>query len=99
MRVLSPRNTVRRSTLGMFAVAAMSLPVVSPAALTAPKPNKPRVSTGGVHRLGGSSAQLTGVVTPKGNPMSYYFQWGPTTAYGSQAPTTSVPGRGAKVKV
>ncbi|TMK26701.1 MAG: hypothetical protein E6G62_01765 [Actinobacteria bacterium] len=98
---MSPRKTVGRSTLGAFmlVMAAMSLPVVSPAALTAPKPNKPRVSTGGVHRLGGSSAQLTGVVTPKGNPTSYYFQWGPTTAYGSQTPTASVPSTGVKVKV
>jgi hypothetical protein len=98
-------HTPRRSDLAaaLLALAAIPLLLAAPAtAAKAPKVtvNKPRVSTSGAHRLAGSSAVLGGVVIPKGNPTSYYFQWGPTTAYGSQTPTVSVPASSSpKVKV
>jgi hypothetical protein len=60
---------------------------------------KPHVSTGGARRLAGSSAELTAVIEPKGFPTSYYFEWGPTTAYGAHTPTVSVGNGTAKVKV
>ncbi len=63
------------------------------------------VSTGGATHLRGSTALLTGVIVPSGTETSYYFQYGTTTAYGSQTPTlpTGLPaatsGTKPKVKV
>jgi hypothetical protein len=57
------------------------------------------VFTGGAHHVLPTSAQLTAVIKPNGTATSYYFQWGPTTAYGSQTPTVSVGAGTAKVPV
>src|SRR5438067_1127080 len=46
---------------------------------------KPGVSTGKARSVSYSSAVLTGTVTPNGSNTSYYFQYGPTRAYGSQS--------------
>jgi hypothetical protein len=102
---LSRLNIQRQVALGATVLLStgLSLPFVAHGASTAPKapkdPNKPRVTTGGVHRLTGTSAQLTGVILPKGQPTSYYFQWGPTIAYGAQTPTASAGSGPLKVKV
>ena len=44
----------------------------------------PTVSTGGAQQVSYGSATLTGSVNPRGNDASYYFQYGPTKAYGGQ---------------
>ncbi len=75
------------------------LPVAVPTALGATAPVKPRVSTGGVKHVHGSSGQLDGVVDPNGVETTCYFLYGPTTAYGSQTKPMTV-GAGLKgVKV
>jgi hypothetical protein len=80
------------------AVLALLL-AVSPATLGATTPVKPRVSTGGVKHVRGTSGQLDAVVDPNGVETTCYFQYGPTTAYGSQTKPMSV-GAGLKgVKV
>jgi hypothetical protein len=50
----------------------------------------PTVTTGGVADVTQNSATLQGKVDPNGNLVSIFFQFGPTTAYGSQ--TTEVNG-------
>ncbi len=55
-----------------------------------------QVFTGGVSQLGPNTATLTGVINPEGENTIYYFQYGLTTAYGSQTfaqllPAGSVP--------
>ena len=63
----------------LLALAALAAP--SPAAAV----SKPGVSTGKARNVSYSSAVLTGTVTPNGSNTSYYFQYGPTKAYGSQS--------------
>jgi hypothetical protein len=54
----------------------------------------PQVSTGAVTAVTTTSATLTGSVNPEGQATTYYFQYGPTAAYGSQTPVQSA-GSGA----
>ena len=44
----------------------------------------PQVATGGGLAARGESATLTGVINPQGANTTYFFQYGTTTAYGSQ---------------
>ncbi|HEV2950797.1 MAG TPA: hypothetical protein VGZ51_01740, partial [Actinomycetota bacterium] len=55
----------------------------------------PTASTGGVHSLTSSGAQVTGVVNPNGAATSYWFEYGSTTAYGQQTASTSAGAAGA----
>jgi len=83
---------------------ALTLPLASQAATgngtgTA-GPGKPLVSTGGVSHVTSTSAALGGTVNPRTLATTYYFQYGPTAAYGLQtAPGTLPAGTSAKVKV
>ncbi len=52
------------------------------------------MSTGPAKDIGYSSALLTGSVNPKASNTSYYFQYGPTKAYGGQS-TIADAGAGA----
>jgi hypothetical protein len=52
----------------------------------APKPPAPVVSSGYVEHVTASSALLKARINPEGLETEYYFQYGPTTAYGSQTP-------------
>jgi hypothetical protein len=80
----------------LFPTAVALLLALTPQALAE---GKPRVSTGGVKHVRGSSGQLDAVVDPNGVETSYYFLYGPTIAYGSQTKPVSV-GAGLKgVKV
>jgi hypothetical protein len=70
-----------------WAVAAslliLGLPaLVLPAGALAASP--PAVSTGAAHAVSYSSATLTGAINPRASNTSYYFQYGPTKAYGAQ---------------
>ncbi len=77
---------------------ALALPLSSPATKT-PKSKAPHASTGSARHVSGSSAELTGNVNPRGQETSYYFQYGPTIAYGIQTPTTAAGGGTGGVKV
>ncbi len=59
----------------------------------------PSVSTGSVGRVRGSVVELSGSIDPKGETATYYFQYGPTTAYGAQTPSASLPAGTTKIKV
>ena len=66
---------------------------------TTPKRSElPTASTGGAHAHG-STVELAGTINPRGEATSYYFQYGPTSAYGSQTPTASLPAGTVKVRV
>jgi hypothetical protein len=68
----------RRLAIGVAMLAALALPVAAQAAGT------PKASTGGAREISYASATLGGTVNPNGSNTSYYFQYGPTKAYGSQ---------------
>jgi phosphodiesterase/alkaline phosphatase D-like protein len=59
----------------------------------------PGVSTGPATQIGRNSATLTAVVSPNHQATTYYFQYGPSTNYGSQTLTASVPAGTAPVTV
>jgi hypothetical protein len=67
-----------------LAALALALPAAAPAA-------EPHFKTGGVSHISGTTAELDGTVNPEGLATSYYFKYGPTTAYGSQTKPVSVP--------
>jgi hypothetical protein len=54
-----------------------------------PKPPAPVVVTRRATNIGQTSATLNGTVNPEGQATSYFFQYGTSTAYGSQSSTTS----------
>jgi hypothetical protein len=59
----------------------------------------PAVNTGGVGHVSGTSATLLGVVDPRTFLTSYYFQYGPTIAYGKQTTPGTLAAGVARVKV
>jgi hypothetical protein len=67
---------------GLFIAAAMSAALIIAAPANAAA--RPSVSTGAASGVGYNAATLTGTVNPNGANASYYFQYGPTKAYGSQ---------------
>jgi NHL repeat len=52
-------------------------------------PLKPRVEAESVSEVGSASATFHGQVLPQGEPTSYFFEYGTTTAYGNHTPTRS----------
>lgn len=50
--------------------------------------NPPSATTGMATNVTADSATLNGVVNPNGSLTTYYFEWGPTTAYGNMTPST-----------
>src|ERR1700723_2449058 len=57
--------------------------------------SSPTVTSGVATNVATTSAVLNGTVNPNGAKTSYYFQWGPTAAFGSQSKAGSV-GAGTK---
>jgi hypothetical protein len=55
----------------------------------------PKATTGNAHDVSYGSATVNGTVNPAGAATSYYFQYGPTRAYGGQSAIGSA-GAGAK---
>lgn len=87
---------VRRAALVCTALALACLAF----AVSALAVNKaPHAATGGVNHVRGSSAVLEGSVNPNGLETTYYFQYGPTLAYGHQSAPTAVGKGTTNVKV
>ncbi len=59
----------------------------------------PGATTGGHSTLTTSSATVTGIVYPNNAPTTYYFEYGLTTAYGSETPLVTVPAGTAPLSV
>jgi hypothetical protein len=66
--------------MALALVAAGTVPASAAAAL-------PSATTGAARSVTASSATLNGTVNPNNEPTTYFFQYGPTRAYGSQTPT------------
>lgn len=89
-------NGIRNSTIGLalasigalagsaaLALSGGSVALASPAP---PKPKPPLAYAGYVEQITASSATLKARINPQGSATEYYFQYGPTIAYGSQTP-------------
>jgi hypothetical protein len=66
---------------------------------TAAAARPPSVSTGGATAVSFGSAILNGTINPRGTDTSYYFQYGPTKAYGLQTGILDAGGGGKGVHV
>ena len=85
----------------VLATASASIALVissggAPAAASA-APAAPAAATGGATDVAQSSATIAGTVNPNGTDTSYYFQYGTTTSYGSNTPSTSAGAGSADV--
>ena len=81
--------------VGLLALLAF---VAAPAAQAIASP-APTVATGGVSNVAYSSAILYGYVDARGELTNYYFQYGPTGAYGAQSPLAPAGNGTSSVKV
>jgi hypothetical protein len=79
------RKHGRRSAIGAL-VAGLALLTQAAGASTLAPPRAPRAYTGGASAVGYGSATLAGAIDPRGSNTSWYFQYGPTRAYGAQTP-------------
>jgi hypothetical protein len=79
--------------------AALMTPLAPPAAAKTVKAGRPDVSTGAVGQVRGTSATLEGTVNPRTAATTYYFQYGPTVAYGSQTTLAGLPAGTVTIKV
>jgi hypothetical protein len=59
----------------------------------------PAVYTGGAHSVSYGSAVVDGSINPRGSNTTYYFQYGPTRAYGAQTPLADAGAGARPVKV
>ncbi len=97
----APRRaaTISRSALrgrlaaGVALVALLALPGAAQAA------GAPKATTGNPREISYATAGLTGSVNPNEENTSYYFQYGPTRAYGSQTAISDVPSGKSAVNV
>jgi hypothetical protein len=97
---MSSRKMRHRVALAIALPAAIAL-ALAPAG-NAARPLKvglPSVTTGGVGHVQATSATLLGAINPRGTATTYYFQYGPTTAYGKQTTPASLPAGTARIKV
>lgn len=72
-----------------FQVTAAVLLGCAVCAASAFAASRPSAITGGTSAVGKTSAVLHGTVNPHGNSTIYYFQWGPTSSYGTSGPGKS----------
>jgi hypothetical protein len=78
----------------MAGALSMALPAGAPAAISVP-----RVVTGAASAVTYGSATVAGWIDPHGSNTSYYFQYGPTRAYGAQTPLADAGAGTRSVKV
>jgi hypothetical protein len=79
-----PASRRARYASALLAPLIGALALAAPAGAAAPAP--PTASTQGVSAVTFSSAVLHGSVNPRGQSTNYFFQYGPTKAYGAQTP-------------
>jgi hypothetical protein len=73
---------------GALAPLSLVLPAAASAAVEGPVPH---FTTAGVSHVSATTVELDGTVNPEGLATSYYFQYGPTTAYGKVTKAVAVP--------
>ena len=91
------RGAGPRRALGLAGVVLAMVALIAASAQAAE--SKPAVSTGGAKSVSYSSATLTGTINPHGSNTSYYFQYGPTKAYGGQTAIADAGAGSSGVKV
>jgi hypothetical protein len=75
-----------------MALGAVTAALTAPVALGATAPD---VTTGSTGTVADTGAVLEGTVNPNGTATHYFFEWGPSTAYGASGPS-QLAGSGVK---
>src|SRR5271157_4659607 len=75
-----------------LASLALALPLVAQATSAKEQPGPPIVKTKGVGHVSGTSAVLEGTIDPRTFTTTYYFVYGPTTAFGKQTASGTLEG-------
>jgi hypothetical protein len=86
------RSTAAKRAFSWVAIgcAALLLALAQGAlAAPAPTPGPPTAATGAAEAIQSSTATVTGTVDPHASATSYYFEYGPTAAYGTQTSAAS----------
>lgn len=91
------KRTIVSSALALAGLA-LALPLASQAASEKATPGIPLVKTRGVGRATATTVVLEGSVDPRTYATTYYFQYGPTTAYGKQTASGTLEGGPAATK-
>jgi uncharacterized repeat protein (TIGR03803 family) len=86
------------STVNFALSATNSFGTGNPATLVVTVITPPVVATSAATAVGSSAATLNGTITPKGVDVSGFFQFGTTTAYGSQTTPQDLGAGSAAVK-
>jgi hypothetical protein len=73
--------------------------IAPPAYATAAKPPAPIVNTGYPEALSASGATLRGSISPNGNAVDYYFEYGATEAYGQRTSAAALGAGGKTIHV
>jgi len=94
----NPGPRLARIAAPLLALAALTMLPFGASATAAPEP-RPTTITGGTDHVLDNSAELKGVVNPNHIEVDYVFQYGTTTAYGSQTPLVNLGGSDAPLKV
>ena len=81
-------TSVQKLLVALVAVLALAMPATALAA--------PSATTGPATDITSTGATVTGSVSPGGDPTTYFFQYGTTTAYGSQTPNDTANGNATK---
>jgi hypothetical protein len=90
-RQAATRGRARRRAVWLAAMAlAAGASGAAPAGADASTLARPAVGTGAASAVGYATATLNGSVAPEGSDTSYYFQYGPTRAYGGQTPLQQI---------
>jgi hypothetical protein len=92
LKVMAQGSSLTPNTMyhyRLVATNASGTTLGSDVSFKTPKPPVPVVSSGHATALTQTSATLTGTVNPEGEATSYSFQYGTSTAYGSQTPAAS----------
>src|SRR5262245_49060556 len=84
------RHCRLRSRTGLLAAG---LALLAGVAISGADAGAPEVSTREATALGTNAMSLNGTVHPHGLPTTYYFEYGPTTAYGSRTASRPLPPR------
>jgi hypothetical protein len=101
-RKMSNLKRTSRLAAGLAALSLTALAgpaFLSSGASAASPVAAPTVTTGAVNNVHATSASLNGTVNPNGLPTQFFFQYGPTIAYGSATATATLAAGVIPVKV
>src|SRR5580692_3394242 len=85
--------------LSALALAGLVLMLAFASQAAAQKASSLAATTGGTGHVRGTSVELQGTVKPGGQATTYYFEFGPTTAYGAKTTPGNLPAGTVPVKV